>query len=118
MWGCVAHLAHSVEKSLRHNIDVHRQTDTERQSRYLFHIALALLSGRVMSFQITVLKVLAGHPGGRASVADLRQAVAILISSGSDWTNRTKRLAALAPNLDIFSQSFVPLRGIEWVILA
>ena len=107
MWGCVAHLAHSVEKSLRHNIDVHRQTDTERQSRYLFHIALALLSGRVMSFQITVLKVLAGHPGGRASVADLRQAVAILISSGSDWTNRTKRLAALAPNLDIFNQSFV-----------
>jgi hypothetical protein len=60
-----------------------------------------------MSFKITVLKVLAGHPGGRASVADLRQAVAILISSGSDWTNRTKRLAALAPGLDIFSQSFV-----------
>jgi hypothetical protein len=107
MWGCVAHLAHSAEKSLRHNIDVHRPTDTERLSRYLFHIALALLSGRVMSFQITVLKVLAGHPGGRASVADLRQAVAILISSGSDWTNRTKRLAALAPGLDISSQSFV-----------
>ena len=39
-----------------------------------------------MSFQITVLKVLAGHPGGRASLDDLRRAVAILISSGSDWT--------------------------------
>src|SRR5258707_3498267 len=53
-----------------------------------------------MSFQITILKVLAGHPGGRASLADLRRAVAILISSGTDWTNRTKRLAARAPDLD------------------
>ena len=35
-----------------------------------------------MSFQTTVLKVLAGHPGGCLSVADLRRAVAILISSG------------------------------------
>src|SRR6478672_12030157 len=60
-----------------------------------------------MNFQITILKVLAGHPGGRASLDDLKRAMAILISSGSDWTNRTKRLAALAPGLDIFSQSFV-----------
>jgi hypothetical protein len=60
-----------------------------------------------MSFQITILKVLAGHPGGRASLADLKRAMAILISSGSDWTDRTKRLAARAPDLDIFSQSFV-----------
>jgi hypothetical protein len=47
-----------------------------------------------VSFQISVLKVLAGHPGGRATVADLRHAIAILISSGTDWTDRTKRLAA------------------------
>ena len=60
-----------------------------------------------MSFQITVLKVLAGHPGGRLSVADLTRCVSILISSGSDWTNRTKRLAARAPGLDIFSQLLV-----------
>jgi hypothetical protein len=60
-----------------------------------------------MSFQITILKVLAGHPGGRASLPDLKRAMAILISSGSDWTDRTKRLAARAPDLDIFSQSFV-----------
>jgi hypothetical protein len=31
----------------------------------------------------------------------------ILISSGTDWTNRTKRLAARAPKLDIFADSFV-----------
>jgi hypothetical protein len=60
-----------------------------------------------MSFQITVLKVLAGHPGGRASLDELRRAVAILISSGTDWTDRTKRLAARAPGLDIFTRAFV-----------
>ena len=69
-----------------------------------------------MSFQITVLKVLAGYPEGRASLADLRRAVAILISSGSDWTNRTKRLAARAPDLDIFSQSFVLRDNAGWQI--
>jgi hypothetical protein len=60
-----------------------------------------------MSFQITVLKVLAGHPEGRASIADLTRYVSILISSGTDWTNRTKGLAARAPKLDIFADSFV-----------
>jgi hypothetical protein len=60
-----------------------------------------------MSFQITVLKVLAGHPNGRASLTDLKRAVGILISSGTDWTDRTKRLAARAPGLDIFSQALV-----------
>jgi hypothetical protein len=70
----------------------------------------------VVSFQITVLKVLAGHPEGRASLGDLRRAVAILISSGSDWTDRTKRLAALAPGLDIFSQSFVLRDDAGWQI--
>jgi hypothetical protein len=61
----------------------------------------------VVSFQITVLKVLAGHPQGRASIADLTRYVSILISSGTDWTNRTKRLAARAPKLDIFADSLV-----------
>jgi hypothetical protein len=70
----------------------------------------------VVSFQITVLKVLAGHPEGRASLAELKRAVAILISSGSDWTDRTKRLAARAPGLDIFSQSFVLRDDAGWQI--
>jgi hypothetical protein len=69
-----------------------------------------------VSFQITVLKVLAGHPEGRASLADLRRAVGILISSGPDWTNRTKRLAARAPHLDIFSQLFVLRDNLGWQI--
>jgi hypothetical protein len=69
-----------------------------------------------MSFQITILKVLAGHPEGRASLADLKRAMAILISSGSDWTDRMKRLAARAPDLDIFSQSFVLRDNAGWQI--
>ena len=69
-----------------------------------------------MSFQITVLKVLAGHPNGRASLDDLRRGVAILSSSGSDWTDRTKRLAARTPDLDIFSQAFVLRDDAGWHI--
>ena len=69
-----------------------------------------------MSFQITVLKVLAGHPEGRASLADLTRYVSILISSGTDWTNRTKRLAARAPKLDIFGDSFVLRDDRGWQI--
>ena len=70
----------------------------------------------MVSFQITVLKVLAGHPGGRASLAELRRAVAILMSSGPDWTDRTRRLAARAPGLEIFSQSFVLRDDAGWQI--
>jgi hypothetical protein len=70
----------------------------------------------VVSFQITVLKVLDGHPEGRLTIGDLKRAVAILISSGSDWTDRTKRLAARAPGLDIFSQGFVLRDDAGWQI--
>jgi len=69
-----------------------------------------------VSFQITILKVLAGHPEGRASLADLRRAVGILISSGPDWADRMKRLAALAPDLDIFSQALVLRDDAGWQI--
>ena len=69
-----------------------------------------------MSFQITVLKVLAGHPDGHASVADLTHCVSILMSSGSDWTDRMKRLAASAPRLDIFSSAFVNRQMDGWRI--
>jgi hypothetical protein len=70
----------------------------------------------LVSFQITVLKVLAGHPGGHASIADLTRYVSILISSGTDWTNRTKQLAARAPKLDIFADSFVVRDDEGWRI--
>jgi hypothetical protein len=69
-----------------------------------------------VSFQITVLKVLAGHPDGCLSVEDLKRAVAILMCSGPDWTNRTKRLLARAPDLDIFSQALVVCAAHRWLI--
>jgi hypothetical protein len=71
-----------------------------------------------VSFQITVLKVLAGSPGGRLALADLRHDVALLISSGRDWTDLTKRIAARAPDLDIFSQAFVLREPTGWLITA
>ena len=69
-----------------------------------------------MSFQITILKVLAGHPDGRASVTELTRYVSILMSSGSDWTDRMRRLAARAPKLEIFADSFVLRDDRGWCI--
>lgn len=69
-----------------------------------------------MSFQITVLKVLAGHPEGRACVADLTRDISILISCGSEWTDRTKRLAARVPQLDIFGSGYVLRDDSGWRI--
>lgn len=69
-----------------------------------------------MSFQLTILKVLARHPDGRASFADLRQAVAIPMSSGTDWTERMKRLALGVPDLDIFGSKLVSRDQNGWLI--
>ena len=72
--------------------------------------------GRGVSFQITVLKVLAGHPEGHASRADLKNYVAVLMCSGADWSQRLKRLAARAPQLDIFSSGYVLREPNGWQI--
>jgi hypothetical protein len=69
-----------------------------------------------VSFQITILKVLAGHPDGRASVGELTRYVSILMSSGSDWTDRMRRLAARAPKLEIFADKFVLRDDRDWSI--
>lgn len=69
-----------------------------------------------MSFQITVLKVLAGHPEGRASLLDLKRCIAVLTCSGADWSQRMKRLAARAPDLDIFSSAYVLREPTGWQI--
>ena len=71
-----------------------------------------------MNFQITVLKVLAGHPQGHASLADLKHYVAVLTCSGADWSQRMKRLAARAPDLDIFSSGYVLREPSGWRITA
>jgi len=69
-----------------------------------------------VSFQITILKVLAGQTEGRATLPELTRQVSILVSSGPDWTDRTKRLAALAPGLDIFKLRFVFVDRASWQI--
>jgi hypothetical protein len=69
-----------------------------------------------VSFQVTILKFLAGQPEGCLSLADLRNNVTILISSGPDWTDRTKRIAARTPGLDIFSQGMVLRSPAGWRI--
>ena len=69
-----------------------------------------------MSFQITILKVLAGQPDGRASHPDVTRSVAILMSSGTDWSARMKLLAARAPELSIFSSHYVIRDAAGWQI--
>jgi len=69
-----------------------------------------------VSFQIAALKVLAGHPEGHASLADLKHYLAVLTCSGADWSQRMKQLAARAPALDIFSSGYVVREPNGWQI--
>ena len=69
-----------------------------------------------MSLQIAILKVLVSHPEGRATIAALNCDLCILNTSGSDWTNRLKRLAARAPDLDIFGQKLILCDSSGWQI--
>ncbi|MBR1157031.1 hypothetical protein [Bradyrhizobium sp. JYMT SZCCT0428] len=69
-----------------------------------------------MSFQLTILKVLAGQRHGRASHLDVAKCVAIPMSSGRDWSDRMKRLAARAPGLSIFSSDYVLRDASGWQI--
>jgi hypothetical protein len=69
---------------------------------------------RSVNFQVTVLKILVSYPRGHASMADLKRDMAILATSGREWAERTKRLAARVPDLDIFSQGLVERLGGGW----
>ncbi|WP_420965903.1 hypothetical protein [Bradyrhizobium sp. B120] len=71
-----------------------------------------------MNFQVTVLKILVSHPDGFAGIADLKRDMAILATSGPDWADRTRRLAAHVPGLDIFSQGLVARENGGWKITA
>jgi len=69
-----------------------------------------------VNFQVTVLKVLVSYPEGFAAMADLKRDMAILATSGRDWSERTKRLAARVPDLDIFSQGLIERMNGGWRI--
>ena len=69
-----------------------------------------------MSLQVTILKVLASHDSGRATLASLNRDIAILSASGAEWSARTRRLAARVAAIDIFGSGYV-LRDAEgWQI--
>ncbi|WP_426612818.1 hypothetical protein [Bradyrhizobium sp. McL0616] len=69
-----------------------------------------------MNFQVTTLKILVSYPDGFAVMDDIKRDMAILATSGRDWADRTKRLAARVPDLDIFSQRLVDRESGGWKI--
>ncbi len=69
-----------------------------------------------MNFQVTVLKILVSYLQGHASMAELKRDMALLATSGRDWAERTRRLAARVPDLDIFAQGLVERRDGGWRI--
>ncbi|ULL01515.1 hypothetical protein [Bradyrhizobium sp. I71] len=69
-----------------------------------------------MNFQVTVLKILVSYPDGFAVMDDLKRDMALLATSGRDWADRTKRLAARVPDLDIFTQGHVAREHGGWRI--
>ncbi|WP_247821230.1 hypothetical protein [Bradyrhizobium sp. 187] len=71
-----------------------------------------------MNFQVTVLKILVSYPDGFAVMEDIKRDMAILATSGREWPDRTKRLAARELNLDIFSHGMVERISGGWQITA
>ncbi|WP_445220606.1 hypothetical protein ACKWRH_11495 [Bradyrhizobium sp. Pa8] len=69
-----------------------------------------------MSFQLSILKILAGQPDGRGTIEVVKQHLAIFYTSGPDWVRRMRRLAEFAPNLDLFGQQLVTRERGTWII--
>ncbi|MGY4513158.1 hypothetical protein ACVIN2_006612 [Bradyrhizobium sp. USDA 3650] len=72
--------------------------------------------GAGVNFHVTVLKILVSYPDGFAAMEDLKRDMAILATSGRDWTERTRRLAGRVPGLDIFSQGLIDRTNGGWRI--
>lgn len=69
-----------------------------------------------MSIQVAILKVLASHGSGQATLSSLKHDLAILVSSGADWQARIKRLASRVPDIDIFRNGYVLRDADGWEI--
>ena len=93
-----------------------RVTSTLRVKRSVTREAILGDVGVSVSFQISILKVLASYPDGRASLEALKSDLNILMTSGRDWADRMKRLAARAPNIDVFSQQLILRDPLGWQI--
>ena len=75
-----------------------------------------IASESLVSFQLSILKILDGQTDGRASLEVIKQHLAILYTSGQEWTARMKRLAERVPGLDIFGQALVVREPGAWSI--
>ena len=71
-----------------------------------------------MSLQVAILKVLASHGSGRATLASLNQDIAVLTASGAEWNARLRRLASRVPSIDIFGCGLVVRDAGGWQITA
>ena len=71
-----------------------------------------------MSIQVAILKVLASHASGRATLHSLRRDIIILSTSGPDWANRIRRLAGRVQSIDIFGSGYVIRDAAGWEITA
>jgi hypothetical protein len=71
-----------------------------------------------LSIQVAILKVLASHGNGRATLASLKRDIVILTASGGDWSARLKRLAGRVPSIDIFGSGYVHRDHDGWEITA
>jgi hypothetical protein len=71
-----------------------------------------------LSIQVAILKILASHGNGRATLASLKRDIVILTASGGDWSARLKRLAGRVPSIDIFGSFYVLRDRDGWEITA
>ena len=74
--------------------------------------------GVCLSIQVAILKILASHRSGKASVSSISRDIAILVSSGAEWSARIKRLASRAPGIDVFGSGYVRRGDDGWEITA
>jgi hypothetical protein len=69
-----------------------------------------------VGIQVAILKVLASHGSGRATLASLKRDIVILTTSGPDWNARIRRLARRVPAIDIFGAGYVLRDDEGWQI--
>lgn len=67
-----------------------------------------------MSYQLEVLKVLASHPDGRATVAAIKQDLATL--AGREWSERIRPLAKSAGKVNVFSAGNIVRTSDHWQV--
>ena len=74
--------------------------------------------GASVSIQVAILKVLASHDSGSATTASLKRDIAILATSGPEWSARMRRLAGRVRYIDIIACGHVLCDGDGWHITA